>query len=53
VAVLLNEGADVIGVASQAGFRCFTSVAEFQRYICGEVLGEGDTESVSSTNTNF
>jgi hypothetical protein len=40
VAVLLNEGADVIAIASQAGFRCFVSAAEFQRYVRTEVLGE-------------
>jgi hypothetical protein len=40
VAVLLNEGSDVIAVASQAGFRCFSSVADFQRYITAEVLAE-------------
>lgn len=40
VAVLLNEDAETIGFASQAGFRCFTSVAEFQRYVQAEVLVE-------------
>lgn len=40
VAVLLNEVADVIAVASQAGFRCFTSASEFQRYVRTEVLAE-------------
>lgn len=44
VAVLLNEGADVISIASQAGFRCFASAAEFQRYVRAEVLVE-DTPS--------
>ena len=40
VAVLLNEGAETIAIASQAGFRCFTSVAEFQHYVRTEILGE-------------
>lgn len=40
VAVLLNEGAETIAIASQAGFRCFTSTAEFKRHVLTEVLGE-------------
>lgn len=40
VVVLLNEGPEVIAVASQAGFRCFTSVPKFQAYVQTEVLGE-------------
>ena len=39
VAVLLNEGAETIAVASQAGYRCFTTVREFQRYVQAEILG--------------
>lgn len=38
VAVLLNEGAETIGIASQAGFRCFTSVSEFKQYVNNEIL---------------
>lgn len=38
VAVLLNESAETIAVASRAGFRCFTSVEEFQHYIQSEIL---------------
>lgn len=30
VAVLINEGADVLSVASRAGFRCFTGIDEFK-----------------------
>jgi hypothetical protein len=33
VAVLLGESADLISMASSAGFRCFTSAADFKRYI--------------------
>ena len=40
VAVLLNEGTETIAIASQAGYRCFTTVLEFQRYVQTEVLVE-------------
>lgn len=40
VAVLLNESAGTIAIASQAGFRCFTSVSEFQQYVMNEVVVE-------------
>ena len=40
VVVLLNEGAETIAIASQAGFRCFTTTKEFQRYVQTEVLSE-------------
>ena len=40
VVVLLNEGAETIAITSQAGFRCFTTVNEFQRYVQAEVLVE-------------
>ncbi|WJW74266.1 DUF262 domain-containing protein [Thiohalobacter sp. IOR34] len=39
VAVLLNEEKDVIALASQAGFRCFTSVGNFQAYVNQQVMG--------------
>jgi hypothetical protein len=42
VAVLLNEPAEVIALASQGGFRCFTSAADFKRYVAREIVGEGD-----------
>ena len=38
VAVLLNEDAETIGLASQAGFRCFTSTSDFRAYVQGEIL---------------
>ena len=38
VAVLLNEGSEVIAIASQAGYRCFVSVAEFKRYVQSEII---------------
>ena len=40
VVVLLNEGDETIAIASQAGFRCFTTVKEFQRYVQTEVSSE-------------
>ncbi len=39
VAVLLNEDAATITLASQAGFRCFTDGDSFRRYVAAEVLG--------------
>jgi hypothetical protein len=38
VAVLLNEDAATITLANQAGFRCFTSTADFRRYVATEIL---------------
>jgi hypothetical protein len=40
VVVLLDESADTIGIASQAGFRCFTSISSFKSYVQKEVLRE-------------
>jgi hypothetical protein len=42
VAVLLDEGADVIAIASQAGFRCFVSADEFKHYVHHEILADED-----------
>ena len=41
VAVLLNEEGQTLALASQAGFRCFTGIDEFKRYVTVEILGEG------------
>lgn len=38
VAVLLNEGGEVIAVASQAGYRCFVSGTDFKNYVEAEIL---------------
>ena len=38
VAVLLNETADTLSIASQAGFRCFTETDDFKRYVQREIL---------------
>ncbi|MDD5395609.1 MAG: DUF262 domain-containing protein [Thiothrix sp.] len=40
VAVLLNEDNDTVALASQAGFRCFTSATAFKQYIKDEILAE-------------
>ncbi|MBV5327148.1 MAG: hypothetical protein JZU65_05835, partial [Chlorobium sp.] len=52
VAVLLNEGLETISIASQAGFRCFTAVEEFQCYVNREILAETEVgESTISSST--
>ena len=38
VAVLLNEGADVLSLANAGGFRCFTSIEGFKAYVEREIL---------------
>jgi hypothetical protein len=40
VAVLLNEGPEVIALASASGFRCFTDEPSFKQYVRREVLRE-------------
>jgi hypothetical protein len=40
VAVLLNESAETLALASRAGFRCFTQVEDFKDYVGKEVLSE-------------
>lgn len=46
VAVLLGEGAELISMASSAGFRCFTETAEFKSYVrrLESVGGDARTE---------
>jgi hypothetical protein len=41
VAVLLNESTETIGIASQAGYRCFTGIEEFRRYVENDILARG------------
>jgi len=38
VAILLNESAEIIAFASQAGFRVFTDIESFKKYVEEEVL---------------
>ena len=40
VVVLLNEGPEVMAIASQAGFRCFTAIKDFQQYVQAEILAQ-------------
>jgi hypothetical protein len=40
VTLLLNEGNEIIAIASQAGYRCFTSVQAFRQYVQAEILVE-------------
>ncbi len=39
VVVLFNETAEVLALASSAGFRCFTAAADFQTYVNAEIFG--------------
>ena len=41
VALLLNEPNETLAVASQAGFRCFTTTAAFKQYVEAEIVGNG------------
>jgi hypothetical protein len=43
VAVLLNEEGETIAIASQAGFRCFTTTDDFRRQVENEIQGAGVT----------
>lgn len=38
VAVLLDEGAEVLAIASQAGFLCFTTIKDFEHYVQSKIL---------------
>lgn len=38
VAVLLNESPEMIALASQAGFQCFTNLKEFKKYVSSAIL---------------
>jgi hypothetical protein len=38
VVILLNEGSETLAIASQAGYRCFTAIADCQRYVHSEIL---------------
>jgi hypothetical protein len=43
VAILIDESAEVLALANQAGFRCFTKEKEFRRYVEKEILSRGDS----------
>lgn len=38
VAVLIDEEPEIVGLASRAGFMCFTAIEEFKRYVERDVL---------------
>jgi len=40
VALMLNEQNEVLSFASKAGYRCFTNVNDFKKYINSEILKE-------------
>ena len=40
IAVLLNEDKQVLALASERGYRCFTDPEHFKRYVLQEVLSE-------------
>lgn len=42
VAVLLDEAAETIAIASRGGFRCFTSVEDFKHYVVHDILKENE-----------
>lgn len=41
VAVLINETNETLSIASEAGFRCFTTIDAFKRYVTKEALATG------------
>jgi hypothetical protein len=40
VALVLNEGAELLAMANAAGYSCFTNIEDFRAYVEAEVLGE-------------
>lgn len=48
VAVLLNEPAEVLSLASEYGYRCFTTVDAFRAYVKAEILGADAGVSTSA-----
>lgn len=43
VAVLLNEEAEIIALASRAGYKCFTSIDSFKDYVLKDILSSAET----------
>jgi hypothetical protein len=50
-AVLLNENTETVALASRAGFRCFTTVLEFQDYVRQEILADRESQDTLATAT--
>ena len=40
VALLINEGPEVLSIASQAGYKCFTKADDLRTYVRSEILAE-------------
>jgi hypothetical protein len=40
VALLLDEGPELLALANRQGYRCFTDIASFKDYVARELLGE-------------
>jgi len=47
VAVLFDEGKELISMASRAGYRCFVTVPDFKNYVLAEILGEEAIPNIS------
>jgi hypothetical protein len=45
VAVLLNEDAETLAIASGAGLRCFTTAADFRAYVQREILANDGVQN--------
>ena len=45
VAVLLNEDAETLAIASSAGFRCFTTAGDFRAYVLKEILADDNGQN--------
>lgn len=43
VAILMDESAEVLALANQAGFRSFTNEKEFRKYVQKEILSSGES----------
>lgn len=46
VAVLLDESAETLALASRAGFRCFTSEGDFRKYVLQEILKDEEVYDI-------
>jgi len=42
VALLINEGAEVLSIASQAGYKCFTKADDLRAYVRTDILAEDE-----------
>jgi hypothetical protein len=45
VAILVDEGADVLALANAAGFRCFTSIDAFRQYAETQINGSAEARA--------